>query len=151
MKPTRIQYKPLANLVKGLESDEGRSTEEIREEMVKKGYDPEGLALRLQAISDAASKDARLAWKRIGAAVQARADAAFQGLRSWAERTAAEVDKAFEDVQEGHYGAAARMKLQTAFRNKQAGELTKDSKATFLDSIDALRRLADEGAREPKE
>lgn len=148
MKSARFVHKPLANLVKGLESDEGLSAEEIREEMVKKGYDPEGLAHRLQAIADAASKDARLAWMKIGEAIQARADSTFQGVRSWAEKTAAEVDKAFTDVLEGHYGAAAKMELQSAFRNKGAGELSKDNKAAFLDSIDALRKLADNGTKE---
>jgi hypothetical protein len=143
MTPKKFEYAPLGNLVKGLEADDGLAIEEVRKQMIARGYDPEGLASRLQAIVVAASKESRLSWMKAGEAVQAKADTAFRKARSWAQRTAAEVEKAFADVVAGHYGTAARMELVSAFRNKGPGDLSTDNKAAFLDSIDLLRELVD--------
>ena len=134
-----FEYKPLENVVKGLESTEGMSREEIRADLISKGYDPDAFAARMAAKAKALSAEVRLAWMNQGAEVQSRLDAAVESITSWVNRSAAEINQAFDEVLSGTRGSQAQLKLRTAFRN--VTELTVQSKAAFLDEVELLQKL----------
>ena len=139
MSEYHFEHQPLENVVKGLESTDGMSREEIRADLISKGYDPDAFATRMAAKAKALSAEARLAWMHQGAEVQSRLDAAVVSIRSWVDRSAAEINEAFDAVLTGIHGPQAQLKLQTAFRN--VTELTVQSKAAFLDEVELLKKL----------
>jgi hypothetical protein len=142
-----INYQPLDKVAQGLASDEGLSLEEIKADLVKKGYDPAALVSRLEARVRELSKGSRLAWVKEGEAAQAKLDTVLSHLKSWTQRSVAEVNQAFDDVRSGRYGSQAQLRVQTAFKN--VTELPPESKAAFLDEVDALLALQ-KPSNEPK-
>ncbi len=134
-----FEHPPLGNVVRGLESDEGMTLAEIKADLVSKGYDPDAFVSRLQAKAKALSAESRLSWMKQGDSVQAGLNAVLCGVKSWTQRSAAEINQAFGDVLAGRYGGHAQLRVQSAFHN--ATELTAQSKAAFLDEVELLLAL----------
>lgn len=139
MNHSDINHQPLNKVVKGLASDEDLSIEEIRADVIAKGYDPDALILLLKAKVRALSQESRLAWVKEGEAVQTNLDIILSNLDSWTKRSVADISQAFDRVLSGHYGPQAQLRVQTAFKN--VTELPPQSKAAFLDEVDALLAL----------
>jgi len=87
----------------------------------------------------AVSKESRLSWVKEGESTQAKLDTVLARLKSWTKRSVVEVNQAFEDVRSGRYGAQAQLRVETAFKN--VTDLPPQSKAAFLDEVDALLAL----------
>jgi hypothetical protein len=141
MNNSDINHQPLDKVAKGLASDEGLSLGEIKADLVSKGYHPDAFVSRLEARVKALSKKSRLTWVKEGEVAQAKLDTVLSRLKSWTERSIADVNQAFEDVRSGRYGAQAQLRVETAFKN--VTDLPPQSKAAFLDEVDALLALQD--------
>jgi hypothetical protein len=139
MKHLEINHPPLDKIVTGLASDQGLSLPEIKADLVGKGYDPDAFVLRLESAVKALSKESRLSWAKEGDEVQAKLDTVLSHLKSWTQRSVAEVNAAFEAVKAGRYGPQAQLRVASAFKN--VTDLPPQSKAAFLDEVDALLAL----------
>lgn len=146
MNHTDISHQPLDKVVKGLASDDGLSLEEIKADLVSKGYDPDAFVSRMEAKVKILSKESRLSWVKEGESTQAKLDTVLSRLKSWTKRSVTDINQAFEDVRTGRYGAQAQLRVETAFKN--VTDLPLQSKAAFLDEVDAL--LALQKSPEPK-
>jgi len=135
----QFQYKKLEQVAQALFDDSEESPEAIRAEMRSKGYDPDALAARIQAVVKQMSARSRLSWMAQADAVQASFDRTMAKMRSWATRSRKEIEKAFEDARVGRFGAGAQARLATAFNN--VTEITTETKAAFLDDIQALAEM----------
>jgi hypothetical protein len=148
MKTPKFEYEPLGNVIAGLESADDLSLDEIKADLVSRGYDPDAFVQLLKTSTRESSSKSRLAWMEQGQKNQSKLDAALAGIRSWIQRPIAEIDKAFDDVRTGQYGPQAQLHVQTAFRNL-TGQSTQ-TKAAFLDEIDALLALQDPNKNDEK-
>ena len=142
MSDSGFEDKPLRKILAGMRPSEDRTLAEIRADLISKGYDPDAFSRRLEKRISELTRDSRLAWREIGEAKQKKANAVLAGIRSWAQRSASEIDRRFADVLAGRFGEPAQFKLKTAFKN--FSELTSESKAAFLDEVDALMALRKE-------
>lgn len=135
-----IEHPPLANVVQGLGSDE-LSPEEISVELVNRGYHVADFVAQIEKTVRSLSAESRLGWMSVGAANQAKLDHVLREARSWRTRTMEEINEAFERLLQASRGSETELRLQTAFKNLT--ELTTESKAAFLDEIEALKKLED--------
>ncbi len=139
MNDPNFEHPELGRVVRGLESDDGMTSDEIRADLVSKGYDPDALISRLETAARSLSAKSRLSWMKHGQGVQIGLDSILSGVRSWTVRSAAEINQGFEDVLNGRYGENAQLRVQTAFSH--VTELTLQSKAAFLDEVELLLAL----------
>lgn len=135
-----FEHEPLENVFRALESEtEEINAVELKRSLQERGLDPEKTTAVVSAKVNEFLKRQRLSWREVALQKQAQLEAAVSGIVSWTKRRKEEIEEAFSGVQAGTYGPAAQMKLQVAFRN--LSNVSLQDKATFLDDIEALRRL----------
>lgn len=147
MNSNEFEHRPLGNVVEGITDCSELSPAELKEHLIERGYNPDALKTRIQERIRLLSRDSRLAWMQQAKINQSRLDTVFVEITSWAKKSAAEVEHAFNEVLEGRFGQTAQLKLQSAFRN--ASSLPVESKAAFLDEIQALMALEKDSKKRP--
>lgn len=148
MSPEPFEHEPLENLFRALESAPEEVDEaELKRSLQARGLDPDKTTAAVSAKVNEFLKRQRLSWREVAMQKQAQLDAAVAGIVSWTNRRKEEIEEAFTGVQAGTYGPAEQMKLQVAFRN--LSNVSLQDKASFLDDIEALRRLK-EGEAPPE-
>jgi len=134
-----FEHPPLGKVVKGLESDADLTPEEIKADLINKGYNPDAFVSRMEAQARALAAESRLAWMKQADTMQFSADAAFATFTSWTQRSIEEISEAFTLLIEGHSNASAQLRLRSAFSN--VSKLTSQDKAAFLDEVHALMEI----------
>lgn len=149
MNHSDFQNIKLEKVVTGIYSDEGKTSAQLEQELVARGYNPSELASSIQARIAALSAKRRLSWMEAATENQSRLDEVLPKVSSWLNRSIEEIEHAFNSIISGNTGenAQARQRLLTAFRNVK--DLPIQSKAHFLDEVEALKALEDK-AKEKK-
>ena len=123
---------PIDKIYEALEDvPDTRTVEEIRAELVARGFNPDQTVQRLQSLIHGRLKEERLAWKVQAAQKKSAFEQAKQALKSWVTASEAEIERAFETWAGGGTSASV------AFRNK--ANLSIQDKARLLDSLHILR------------
>lgn len=116
--------------------EENQPIEEVRKDLESYGYDVDSLIAETLHIVAEIKRDLKPSWLDVAAKKQAQFENSLKTVRSWALRPAKEIELAFQ-------AALASKQAQAAFRN--AKSISIEDKAAFLDELDALDNMEDNG------